>query len=173
MGSRPALHTIGSGFAHGLARGHVGLDLGGRHGRKAHPRLGHGRHALTPFLHRHGRQHPVRLARELLQHALGVLGGFGFAQNVAAQRHRGVRAQHRRRRQALGLEPGHRRVKLEGRDALHVTRRRFTPMHRFQRLGVIVRVGQQQLVLDTDLCQQLAAAGTLGSQVDECTHSRW
>jgi hypothetical protein len=91
----------------------------------------------------------------------------------ALQRHRGVGAQHRRGRQALGLQPRQRGVELEAGHALHIVRRCLARLDRFQRLGIFVRIGQQQLVLYTDLFQQLATARALGSEVNEIAHSRW
>ena len=50
----PALYAIGTGLAHGLARGHVGIDLLSAHGRKANPGDRQRSQAPRAMLYGHG-----------------------------------------------------------------------------------------------------------------------
>ena len=110
---------------------------------------------------------------ELEQDASGIGLIHRFAQNFPPQAHGGVGAEHGRKRQALALHALHSGVEFEPRDTRHITRRRFRAVHVFQRLGIFIGPGQEQLVGHPDLVKQLAAPGALGSEVDEVAHSRW
>jgi hypothetical protein len=112
----------------------------------------------------------VRAPRQLAQHAgrIGIV--VGLAEDGAAQGHRGVRAQHGRRRQAALLQAGQCGIELQAGDAPHVARRRLAGQHRLDGFRVLARLGQQQLVAHAQLLQQLAAARALGREVDEVTH---
>ena len=79
---------------------------------------------------------------------------------VSAQRI-GAGARPRARRRAA------RGAQLGARDALDVGLGRFAGARRFERLDVLVGVGQQQLVAHADLREQLAPARALRREVDE------
>jgi hypothetical protein len=173
-GRRPPLDRIGPRLALGLAAGDVGGDAALLDGGEAHARHAERRLPALAVLQRHGRQHPVRAAGEHGQHALRVLRIRRLAQDGAAEGDRGVGAQHRRRRQAQAAMARHGRIQLERGDALHVGGGRFARLHVLQRLGVLLGAGQQQLVANAELPQQLRAPRALRCEVDErVLHSRW
>jgi hypothetical protein len=108
---------------------------------------------------------PGFLGRPVDQNVLLHVGR--FAQDAAALRHGGVGAQHRRRWQPLLAQAVHGRVQLQPRDAPHIGGRRLARVHRLQRLGRRVVVGQQQAMRDAELVEQLTAARALRGEVDE------
>ncbi len=101
----------------------------------------------------------------------------GFAQDEVVDGHRRVGAKNGRGRQAAGLQAREGRVELGGGDAGAVGLGQFASAHGLQRLGVFVGAGQQQLVLDAELVQQLTTTWALRGEVDELTHGgtggRW
>jgi hypothetical protein len=71
---------------------------------------------------------------------------------------------------APGLQAGQGRIELQARDAPDVAGRRFAGMNVLQGFGVLARVGEQQLVLDAKLLEQLPTTRALRCKVDKVTH---
>ncbi|MCY1227363.1 hypothetical protein D9M72_396280 [compost metagenome] len=120
--------------------------------------------------HRDRGEHTVRAAGQRRQHGLRIGGVIGFAEDAAAQADRGVGGQHRRVGQGPALAAAQRGFGLQRADALHVVVRSLAGQDGFQRFGVLVVIGKQQLVACTQLGQQFAAARALGGEVEVVVH---
>jgi hypothetical protein len=173
-GRRLALDRVGAGLALRLAARHVAHDLLGGQRPQAHLRDLHRAGRLERRVRRleqgDGRQHLVGAAGQCLQHAGGVLVVGRLSEDALAERHGGVGAQHRGRRQAARQQAFARRGQLEQGHPPHVVGRRLARERHLERLAVLAGIGQQQLVAHADLGQQLAAAGTLGGEVEKIRH---
>ena len=91
----------------------------------------------------------------------------GLAEDARAERNRGVGAHDRRRREPARGEPAFGGAQLGARHALDVVRRQLAVARRLERLDVLVGAGEQQLVADADLLEQLAPARALRREIDE------
>ena len=139
-----ALDGIGAGLAEGLAAGDVGRDRAPRHGAKRTCDTCSAARVRRPSCTATAVSTRCVRPDSAPQHG-GGLGRVGrLAQDAPAQRHRGVGAQHRRRRQAALRQALARSAQLQPRHALHVGGGQLAGPHRLQRLGVFVVVGQQQ-----------------------------
>ncbi|MCY1208082.1 hypothetical protein D9M72_196980 [compost metagenome] len=123
--------------------------------------------ASTAVLQCDRREHTVRGAGQVREHALGVACVLGLAEDGAAERDRGVGAEHGRIGQAEALAARDGGIELEGGHALHVRGGRLVRQQGFERLGVFVGTGQQQFVAHAELAEQLGAARALRREVDE------
>ena len=123
--------------------------------------------APAAMLQRHRRQHAMRGAGQERQHALGIARVLGLAEDGAAEGHRGVGTEHRRVGESEALAPRDGRIELESGDALHVGGGRLVGQRRFERFGIFAGGGQQKLVANAELAEQLGAARALRRKVDE------
>jgi hypothetical protein len=109
-----------------LAAGGVAGDLLLRDRGEAHARHAERREtAAAAVLQRHGGQHAVGAAGQEREHALGIARVLGLAEDGAAERDRGVGAEHGRIGQAEALASRDGGIELEGGHALHIGRRRL------------------------------------------------
>ena len=112
----------------------------------------------------------MRLAGQLAQHPVRVGRISRLAQNLRAQRHRGVGTQNRRLRQLPARMACHGSVQFQAGDTHHIVTRGFTGQHGLDGLGILghiaLHIGQQQDMAHPHLLQQLAAARALRGKVE-------
>jgi hypothetical protein len=109
----------------------------------------------------------VRAAGQQAQCRRGIGGIARLAEDAAAQRDRGVGAEDRRGGQVARDPTRPCGGELRARDPLDIVQRRLASAFCFKRFDVFVGTGQQQLMADADLVEQLAPARTLRCEVDE------
>ena len=106
-------------------------------------------------------------ARQQRQHARRIGAIERLAEDARAERDRRVGAEDRRRREPARAQAPARGAQLGARHALDIGRGRLAGARRFERFDVLVGVGEQQLVANADLVEQLAPARALRREVDE------
>jgi hypothetical protein len=128
----------------------------------------------SPTCTRHRREHPVLVARQLGQHALGVGRVVGLA--IDGRPRATVVSEHRMGAigQPTARAPGHGGVELEAGDALHVGRPGASPGSTASMASASSATSPSALgssiCAHAQLFQQLAAARALGGEVDEVRH---
>jgi hypothetical protein len=122
--------------------------------------------------HGHCRHHLVGASRQLAQHRGGLLHPGGLAQDTVPQHDCGVRREQRKRlvqpRQLALDDPQPAGLGFGQSDPPDEIIGRLSPLRTFVHIGPAYRVlaQQQQLEVDADLLQQLAAPGTARREID-------
>ena len=145
-----ALNRIRTGLAERFAAVDITGDLRLAQRGKTHVRdVRHqGLFAVTAAApaQRDRRDHAVAAARQQAQRGHGIGCVHRFAQNATAECDRGVRTEDRCRWQAARTQANAGGVQLGAGDAFNVVQRQFTGDGGFQRFGVFIGRGQQQLM---------------------------
>src|SRR6185369_17499638 len=130
---------------------------------------------------RDGADDAVAASRQQRQHARRVGAVERLAEDARADRDGRVGAEARRRREPARAQAPRRGAQLGERHALDVGFGRLAVTRRFERFDILVGPGEQRLVTDADLVEQLAPTRALRREIDEARtagarlgdHSRW
>ena len=166
-GCRLALDRIGPGLAERLATGHIAAQLLGRNRGELNLRNIQHRTAPVGRSHRDRRDDAMAAPGQQAQRCESIFGIDRFAQDELVKRHGGVRAQHRSGGQTSRCQAQQRRIELGFGDARDIGFGQLARQQSFQRFGIFVSTGQQQLEAHAQLVEQLAPARALRSEVDE------
>ena len=165
---RAALDGVGAGLVVAFTGGDVLPDVFRREGLEADLRNRCDALELRIVLQHHRGQHLVQPPRKRAEHFGRLPAARRLAENVAVDRDRGIRGEHRRPRQAALLQTPPAGLRLGARDALYIGARGFARQHRFIEFGISLGIvaEQQQLEAHADLRQQFAAPRAARSKID-------